>query len=106
MYVYKAKVVKVVDGDTLDLDVDLGLRVRTQIRVRLLDVDAPERGDPRGRSLTQLLQVMLPVGSEVQVQTFKDPKDKFGRWLAKVSHDCFGGDMAAWLIANNYLKEA
>jgi len=105
-YLYKARVVKIVDGDTLDLDVDLGLRVRTQIRARLFDVDAPEKWDPRGLALTQLLQAMLPPGSEVLVHTYKDPKDKFGRWLAKVSHSCFEGDMAAWLIANGHMKEA
>ena len=43
MYEYKCKVVKVVDGDTVDVDIDLGFGVwlRKQ-RVRLVGIDTPE----------------------------------------------------------------
>ena len=42
MYEYKCKVVKVVDGDTVDVDIDLGFGVwlRKQ-RVRLVGIDTP-----------------------------------------------------------------
>ncbi len=35
MYEYRAKLKKVVDGDTLDFVVDLGFNVHTTIRTRL-----------------------------------------------------------------------
>jgi micrococcal nuclease len=39
---YNAKVLKVVDGDTVDALVDLGFSVHRKIRVRLYGIDAPE----------------------------------------------------------------
>ena len=39
---YKAKVRRVVDGDTLDLDIDLGFRITLRERVRLMGIDTPE----------------------------------------------------------------
>ena len=42
MYEYKAKLKRVVDGDTLDLIIDLGFRMTTQQRIRLKGIDTPE----------------------------------------------------------------
>jgi len=42
VYEYRARLVRVVDGDTYDLTIDLGLRVQTKARVRLRGVDTPE----------------------------------------------------------------
>jgi len=42
MWTYEAEVVRVVDGDTLDLSVDLGFNVRHRSAFRLLDCWAPE----------------------------------------------------------------
>ena len=39
---YKAKVRRVVDGDTLDLDIDLGFHITLRERVRLMGIDTPE----------------------------------------------------------------
>ena len=44
MYEYRAKIKRVVDGDTVDFIVDLGFSVHITIRTRLLGVDTPERG--------------------------------------------------------------
>ena len=43
MYEYKCKVVRVVDGDTVDVDIDLGFGVwmRKQ-RIRMYGIDTPE----------------------------------------------------------------
>ena len=37
-----AKLVRVVDGDTIDLDIDLGFYIRITERVRLKGVNTPE----------------------------------------------------------------
>jgi|TARA_B100001094_G_scaffold322897_1_gene372907 micrococcal nuclease len=43
MYEYKVKVVKVVDGDTIDVDIDLGFgMVYKKQRVRMVGIDTPE----------------------------------------------------------------
>lgn len=43
MYEYKVKIVKVVDGDTVDVDIDLGFDVwLKKQRVRLYGIDTPE----------------------------------------------------------------
>ena len=43
MYEYNCKMVRVVDGDTVDVDIDLGFGVwmRNQ-RIRMYGIDAPE----------------------------------------------------------------
>ena len=43
MYQYKAVLVRVIDGDTIDVDIDLGFDVwLKKQRVRLAGIDAPE----------------------------------------------------------------
>ena len=43
MYQYKVTVVKVVDGDTVDVDIDLGFStVLRKQRVRMVGIDTPE----------------------------------------------------------------
>ena len=43
MYEYKAKVVRIIDGDTIDVDVQLGFDVvLSKQRVRLYGIDTPE----------------------------------------------------------------
>jgi micrococcal nuclease len=86
VYEYKSKVVRVVDGDTIDLDVDLGFYLTSRIRVRLLDVNTPElRGESReaAQDAKRLVEEWCPVGSTVQVETTKT--GKYGRWLAQVT---------------------
>ena len=43
MYEYRCNIVKIIDGDTVDVDIDLGFGVwMTNERVRLYGVDTPE----------------------------------------------------------------
>lgn len=42
MFRYKAKLLKVVDGDTIDAEIDLGFSVFIKKRIRLHKIDAPE----------------------------------------------------------------
>ena len=42
MYIYSAKCLKVVDGDTIDVRVDLGFDTFKKIRIRLVGINAPE----------------------------------------------------------------
>ena len=42
MYTYEAKVVRVVDGDTIDALIDLGFNVHKKIRIRMVGINTPE----------------------------------------------------------------
>ena len=42
MYIYNAKCLKVVDGDTIDAQIDLGFDTHKTIRIRLVGINAPE----------------------------------------------------------------
>ena len=43
LYYYRAKVLRVIDGDTMDVDLDLGFDVvLAKQRVRLYGIDTPE----------------------------------------------------------------
>jgi micrococcal nuclease len=89
-YEYMAEVVRVIDGDTVDVDLDLGLEIYRRTRLRLASVNAPELHDPsqevRKKAILAKAWLVsrLPVGSEVTVRTFKDRQEKYGRYLAEV----------------------
>ena len=80
-YVRRAKVLRWVDGDTVDLDIDLGFRVHIKERIRLLNVDTPERGQPDFDKATAMASKYAPVGSMCLLRTEPSGKGKYGRWL-------------------------
>ena len=42
MYTYKARLDRVIDGDTIDVNIDLGFDITVHKRVRLAGIDTPE----------------------------------------------------------------
>ena len=86
MHTYRAKVVKLIDGDTVDFDVDLGFYITIRIRTRLVGVDTPERGHPDWAKATQDLADLLTAQTDekgyVQIRTGKT--GKYGRWLVDI----------------------
>jgi micrococcal nuclease len=83
-YEYRARVIRVVDGDTVHLEVDLGFDVRRQDSFRLTGINAPERGTPEGVAATgHLVELLNRVGPLV-VYTTKDRREKYGRYLARL----------------------
>jgi micrococcal nuclease len=87
MYEYQAKVLRVVDGDTLHLDVDLGVDVHTRMTVRLRGVDCPERrGVTRdaGEAARVFAHTWIVENYPVVLLTFKDRKEKYGRYLGEI----------------------
>jgi micrococcal nuclease len=81
MYQYKCKVLKVIDGDTVDCSVDLGFRISIEMRFRLFGIDAPEMRTDAGKASRAKLLELMPVGSELIVNTNKDKQEKYGRYL-------------------------
>lgn len=83
-YVYRAIVERVVDGDTVDVMIDVGFHTSRKERLRLFGIDAWEtRGEERERGLAakQFLKEYVEC-KEVVVETIKDTKGKYGRYLA------------------------
>ncbi|MFI7422709.1 thermonuclease family protein [Nonomuraea sp. NPDC049684] len=77
-----ARVVKVVDGDTIDV-----VRGTTKIRVQLLGVDAPERGRCWSRAATARTAALLPPGTTAHLLTAKTPgRPPSHVWNAKGVH--------------------
>lgn len=87
LYYYNAYVVGVYDGDTITVDIDLGFGVclRKQ-KLRLIGINAPEvRGEQREQGLrTRDWLRKRILHRDVIVETSKDRKGKYGRWLALV----------------------
>ena len=89
MYQYKAKVVKIIDGDTIDVDIDLGFSViLAKQRIRLYGIDTPEsrtrnkEEKVRGLISKGFLLDTCPVDSYIKVVSHG--KGKFGRILGEI----------------------
>ena len=91
MYEYRATIVKVVDGDTVDVDIDLGFGVWLKDeRVRIMGIDTPEsRTSDKvekkfGLAAKARLKSLLGKQAILKTQVNKsgeDMKGKFGRIL-------------------------
>jgi len=42
MFTYEAKVLRVVDGDTIDALIDLGFDIHKKVRIRMVGINTPE----------------------------------------------------------------
>ena len=89
MYEYNCKIVRVVDGDTVDVDIDLGFDTwRRGERIRLYGIDTPEcrtrDADEKaaGFLAKEFVEDTLHVG-ETYTLTTKE-KGKFGRYLGVI----------------------
>jgi len=100
MYEYRVKIIKVVDGDTVDVDIDLGFGVTlTDERVRIMGIDTPESRTRDkvekvfGKAAKQALLDMLGETSILKTQINRDGEDmkgKFGRILGDFIVDRHG----------------
>ena len=90
VYEYNCKIVRVVDGDTVDVDIDLGFGIwMHKERVRLHGIDTPEsrtrdlEEKKYGLLAKEQILFFLPEGSMQTLVTVKDKAGKFGRILGK-----------------------
>ena len=87
LYYYQAKVKEVYDGDTITVDIDLGMHLWLYgEKIRLIRINAPEvRGDSRERGLASrdYLRSLLD-GKDIVLETYKDDREKYGRFLAEI----------------------
>lgn len=113
MYEYKTKLVKVVDGDTVDVDIDLGFGIwLKKERVRIMGIDTPESrtrdkvekvfGLAAKKRLKELLGKSPVLKTQVD-RSGEDKKGKFGRILG--DFDVYDAATDAWRPATVVMAE-
>ena len=113
MYDYRCNVVKVVDGDTVDVDIDLGFGIWLRgERVRIMGIDTPEsRTSDKlekvfGLAAKARLKSLLGKTAVLKTQVSKsgeDMKGKFGRILG--DFDVYDANSDSWRPATHILVE-
>ena len=112
MYEYRCKILRVVDGDTVDVDIDLGFGMwMHKERVRMMGIDTPDSRTRDkvekkfGLASNQFVKDMMPVGSKQVLKTQidrsgEDKKGKFGRILGDFLID--GKKLTETMIKEGY----
>jgi micrococcal nuclease len=116
-YWYTAKVLKVIDGDTLDVMIDLGFNIHHKARIRLYGVNTPESRTKDlaekdlGLKAKQFTTDWTVRHQQVFINTIAGKDDKYGRILARVYSDkdissektaCLNSDIVSTGYAREY----
>jgi len=87
LYHYKALITAVYDGDTVTAELDLGMKTMVKgEKLRLHRINAPEmRGAEKveGKASRDYLRGRI-LGKAVLVETFRDKRGKYGRYIAEI----------------------
>ena len=91
MHEYRATLLKIIDGDTVDVDIDLGFGVvLTNQRIRLYGIDTPEsrtrdlEEKKCGKLAAKYIEDHIKVSSTFTLRTHLDGKGKYGRILGEL----------------------
>ncbi len=97
VYFYKAKVNRVIDGDTVDILIDLGFGLHKAVKARFWGINAPEISHPKDEEelmrglqtksrVEEWLKLNAPDGYVIiRSHNGKELKqEKYGRWLIEV----------------------
>ena len=102
LWTYAARVLRVVDGDTLAVVVDLGFGRRADSRLRLRGIDTAELYKDAGRHARDFVEHALADAPTVLISTRRT--DAYGRYLADVKYLPGVSDPAAILERGTYLN--
>jgi micrococcal nuclease len=89
MYQYKAKLNRVVDGDTVNLTIDLGFRLTYTANCRLAGINAPEMNTEQGKTALVALMVMLTdnfLNKNPVLDIQSTGLDKYGRPIVRIGN--------------------
>ena len=95
MYIYKAKLDRVVDGDTIDVHIDLGFSVSVKKRVRFVGINAPEsrtrdlKEKARGLAAKDRVKAILAENPSFTLESTEI--GKYGRVLGKIHLNVLNG---------------
>lgn len=113
MYKYKAKIDRIVDGDTMDIVVDLGFKITTHQRIRLEGINTPETYNvkknseeyKKGLAAKEFVISRFESNNfEALIETEKDT-GKFGRYIATVWLDDNTTSLNKELVEKGFAEE-
>ena len=110
MFEYRIKqILKVVDGDTVDVDIDLGFSISYSHRLRLAGIDTPESRTTDklektlGLESKEYLKYKLKDAKKIVVKTEKpDSSEKYGRILGWIYLDGNDKSINEQMIEDGY----
>ena len=110
MYQYKiSEVLRVIDGDTVDVMIDLGFNILMKQRIRLSHIDAPsirtlnEEVKKYGMRAKEKLEEYLKTGDKLVIATQNPNKtEKYGRVLGELYVEGNSLTASEYLFANQY----
>lgn len=104
---YAAKLIRVVDGDTVKLAVDMGFGNVHTANFRLAEINCPEINTDAGKAARDYVQSWFTRrGYVCLVKTVKE--DKYGRYLADIRDaknisDCLNDELVSQQLAVSYM---
>lgn len=104
-HVYKAKLVRIVDADSIYFSLDVGFHTNIVVSTRLLGFDAPEvTGSEKlaGKQVTRLVESFFEKHKDEPLVVETRKTGSFGRWLA----DVYVGDIFLNDIIKKWSEEA
>lgn len=111
LYNYKCKVLRVIDGDTVEVDVDLGFSTWKKVTLRLDFIDAPEirtkdlEEKAKGVEATEFLtSLLLDNNPDAVIYIQSNSVDDFGRSIAKIFTQ-EGDNVNLILLESGFAKE-
>jgi micrococcal nuclease len=110
MYQYKAKILDIIDGDTLKVELSLGFDIYHRVTLRLTDINAPEvrtlneEVKKYGIRAKEKLEEYVNGGDgNLIVSTLKpNPQDKWGRVLGTLYKEGQNLTASEYMLANSY----
>jgi len=108
MYEYKAKAIRVVDGDTVVLRIDVGFHVFVEHSCRILGIDTPETHRPKSEGekshglKATARAIDLLVEEDLIIKSSK--AGKYGRFLVQITLPD-GRDYTETMISEGFEKK-
>lgn len=104
-YVYDATIVKIEDGDTVYVKLDLGCDSKIEpMKIRMNGINSKGKTTASGKIAVAYLQELFPVGSSVRIETLKDKKEKYGRYLGILHHPSLTQSVNAEMITKGLVE--
>jgi micrococcal nuclease len=107
LYSYKATVIRVIDGDTIEVMIDLGFNTWSSKTIRLNGINAPESRtrdvDTKKKGLAskdRLIEILQNNGNKLNI--ISRGIDKYGRCLADIFVDQFEESVQDILIKEGH----
>ena len=107
---YPAKLVKIVDGDTIDAIIDIGFDISIKKRIRLWGINAPETRSKdknevkKGKKTKRRLKEILDL-SDGKFNVIFHGRGKFGRYLGEIYVEQYEESVNKTLINEGLAKE-